>query len=147
MQMACPLLINTITSMVLISIHPFALRKLFLVVVAFLCFSAFCLADPVLMVRRYARPSERSDKLETSTATLVAPFASSAAFGHETKRTALGFDSLASENASLSAETGGFDRPEANPFRINKPVCVHRSATMSPPRAEDPPSGIGLRKT
>jgi hypothetical protein len=40
--------------MVLISIHPFAFRKLFLVIVAFLCFSAFCLADPVLMVRRYS---------------------------------------------------------------------------------------------
>ena len=40
--------------MVLISIHPFALRKLFLVIVAFLCFSAFCFADPVLMVRRYS---------------------------------------------------------------------------------------------
>jgi hypothetical protein len=47
-------LIITITSMVLISIHPFAFRKLFLVIVAFLCFSAFCLADPVLMVRRYS---------------------------------------------------------------------------------------------
>jgi hypothetical protein len=40
--------------MVLISIRPFALRKLFLVIVAFLCFSAFCFADPVLMVRRYS---------------------------------------------------------------------------------------------
>jgi hypothetical protein len=38
--------------MVLISIHPFALRKLFLFVVALVCFSAFCFADPVLMVRR-----------------------------------------------------------------------------------------------
>jgi len=45
--------------MVLISIHPFALRKVFLVIVAFLCFSAFCFADPVLMVRRYASHPER----------------------------------------------------------------------------------------
>jgi hypothetical protein len=52
--LAYAVLIITITSMVLVSIHPFALRKLFLVIVAFLCFSAFCFADPVLMVRRYS---------------------------------------------------------------------------------------------
>ena len=40
--------------MILISIHPFALRKIFLVVAMLLCFSAFCFADPVLMARRYA---------------------------------------------------------------------------------------------
>jgi hypothetical protein len=40
--------------MVLISIHPFALRKIFLVIVALLCFSALCFADPVLMVHRYS---------------------------------------------------------------------------------------------
>jgi len=40
--------------MVLISIQPFALRKIVLVVVAFLCFSALSFADPVLMVRRYS---------------------------------------------------------------------------------------------
>ena len=40
--------------MVLISIRPFALRKLFVIIVALLCFSAVCFADPVLMVRRYA---------------------------------------------------------------------------------------------
>jgi len=41
--------------MVLISIRPFALRKVLLAIVAFLCFSALCFADPVLMVRRYSR--------------------------------------------------------------------------------------------
>jgi hypothetical protein len=45
--------------MVLISIDPFASRKLLLAIVAFLCFSAFCFADPVLMVHRYtARPEQ-----------------------------------------------------------------------------------------
>jgi hypothetical protein len=39
--------------MVLISIHPFALRRLFLVVVAMSGFSALCFADPVLMAHRY----------------------------------------------------------------------------------------------
>jgi hypothetical protein len=131
--------------MVLISIHPFALRKLFLVVVAFLCFSAFCLADPVLMVRRYARPGERSGKLETSAATLLEPFAPSITF--ENEGTAYGFDSFASENASLSAKPGSFDRTEVNSFRIGNPACVRRSTTMSPPSGQDAAFERGLRKT
>ena len=52
--------------MVLISIHPFALRKIFLVIVAFLCFSALCLADPVLMVHRYSARPERPDSPKNS---------------------------------------------------------------------------------
>src|SRR5438477_11447619 len=39
--------------MVLVSIHPFALRKLLLVILALVGFSALCFADPVLMARRY----------------------------------------------------------------------------------------------
>ncbi len=46
--------------MVLISIHPFAIRKLFLIIAALLCFSAVCFADPVLMVRRYTSHAARS---------------------------------------------------------------------------------------
>jgi len=45
--------------MILISIHPFAFPKILLAIVAFLCFSALCFADPVLMVRRYASHAER----------------------------------------------------------------------------------------
>jgi len=45
--------------MVLISIDPFAVRKLFLLVVALLCFSAACFADPLLMARRFASPADR----------------------------------------------------------------------------------------
>jgi hypothetical protein len=45
--------------MIFISIRPFALPKILLAIVAFLCFSALCLADPVLMVRRYAPAAER----------------------------------------------------------------------------------------
>ena len=48
--------IKTITNMVLISIHPFALRKIFLVLGALLCLSALCFADPVLMAQHYAAP-------------------------------------------------------------------------------------------
>jgi hypothetical protein len=39
--------------MVLISIHPFALRPLILALLALVGFSALCFADPVLMARRY----------------------------------------------------------------------------------------------
>ena len=49
--------INTITSMVLISIHPFAFRKIFFAVAALLCFSALCFADPVLVAQRYTSPT------------------------------------------------------------------------------------------
>ena len=48
--------IKTITNMVLISIHPFPLRKIFLVLGALLCLSALCFADPVLMAQHYAVP-------------------------------------------------------------------------------------------
>jgi hypothetical protein len=40
--------------MVLVSIDPFASRRLFLIIAALLCFSAACFADPVLMAQRYA---------------------------------------------------------------------------------------------
>jgi len=46
--------IKTITNMVLISIHPFALRKVFLAIGVLLCLSALCFADPVLMAQHYA---------------------------------------------------------------------------------------------
>lgn len=63
--MAHPLLIKAITSMVLISIQPFVLRKIFLVIAALLCFSALCFADPLLMAQRYARPgTEEGHQLE-----------------------------------------------------------------------------------
>jgi hypothetical protein len=39
--------------MVLISIQPFAVRKIFLVIAALLCFSALCFGDPVLMAEHY----------------------------------------------------------------------------------------------
>jgi hypothetical protein len=40
--------------MVLVSIDPFASRRIFLIVAGLLCFSAACFADPVLMAQRYA---------------------------------------------------------------------------------------------
>jgi hypothetical protein len=49
--------IKTITNMVLISIHPFAFRKIFFVIAALLCFSAVCFADPVFVAQRYTNPT------------------------------------------------------------------------------------------
>ena len=46
--------------MILVSIHPFALRRLALVVLAIAGFSALCFADPVLMTHRYSFESRRS---------------------------------------------------------------------------------------
>jgi hypothetical protein len=57
--------------MVLVSIRPFALRKIFLVIVALLCFSVLCLADPLLMAQRYGThsrhlpaPASRSEETQ-----------------------------------------------------------------------------------
>ena len=45
--------------MVLISLHPFALRRMFLLVLALVGFSALCFADPVLMAHRYRHDHSR----------------------------------------------------------------------------------------
>lgn len=53
--MARPVLIITITTMVLVSIHPFAVRKIFLLAIAVLGLSsALCFADPLFMTRQYS---------------------------------------------------------------------------------------------
>jgi hypothetical protein len=57
--------------MVLISIHPFAFRKVFLVLVALLCFSALCLADPVLIVHRHSPTPEQFAKVKRATPTVL----------------------------------------------------------------------------
>ena len=59
-SLAQALLIKTI-DMILISIHPFAFKKLFLLVVAFLCVSsALCFADSLFMTRHYASDQHRT---------------------------------------------------------------------------------------
>lgn len=69
--MAWPVLIIAIATMVLISIHPFAVRKILLLAVALLGLSsAFCFADPVFMTRQY-EPSRD----QTPTRPLMAPLA------------------------------------------------------------------------
>jgi hypothetical protein len=48
--------------MILISIHPFAIKKLFLLVVAFLCVSsALSFADSLFMTRHYASDQNRTN--------------------------------------------------------------------------------------
>ncbi len=65
-------LINTIIDMVLISIHPFAVRKIFLLAVALIGLSsAFCFADPVFMTRQYA-PSNDQGRRAHSVKAVVA---------------------------------------------------------------------------
>jgi len=66
--------------MVLISIHPFALRKLFLVIAALLCFSALCFADPLLMTRRY---EQRPRHVDSATLALVQTVSSDAPHGSQ----------------------------------------------------------------
>jgi hypothetical protein len=89
MNLARPVLINTIT-MVLISIHPFAVRKIFLLAIAVLGLStAFCFADPVFMTSQYA-PSHQQVRSAPSAKALVADPAGPTLIGRafETYRTA-----------------------------------------------------------
>ena len=133
--------IKTITSMVLVSIHPFALRKLFLVILAFLCFSAFCFADPVLMVRRFPIRGERSDNLKTSSEKLAEPFASPLVpLADRNEGAADGSDSGLSESASRPV------KPRSFSFKLGNPACIRRS-TISPAGLQEEPSGFELRKT
>lgn len=67
--MARPVLIKTINSMVLISIHPFAVRKIFLLAVALLGLSsAVCFADPLFMTRQYAPSPDQKGSAQTASA-------------------------------------------------------------------------------
>jgi hypothetical protein len=52
-----------IITMVLVSISPFAARRLLLAAIAFFVFSAVCLADPLFMTRQYAARFSRSHRL------------------------------------------------------------------------------------
>ena len=85
--------------MVLISISPFASRKLLLAIVAFLCFSALCFADPVLMVHRYtARPGQIPATKTAPPPTFGGPLGSHDAWDAATKFGALeSSDSLANQ--------------------------------------------------
>ena len=59
--MARAVLVITIIPMVLVSIHPFAVRKIFLLALALLGLSsAVCFADPVFMTRQYAPPQDQA---------------------------------------------------------------------------------------
>ena len=68
--------------MVLISIHPFALRRLFLVVLAVAGFSALCFADPVLMAQRYGSEKPRLTVTKTAAAFNAVPAPASDRFAN-----------------------------------------------------------------
>ena len=79
--LAWSVLINTIINMVLVSIQPFAFRKICLLVVALLGLSSvFCLADPVFMchstsLRRTVETTQQTDQdLANAPAKPVSPW-------------------------------------------------------------------------
>jgi hypothetical protein len=72
--LAHSVLINTIIRMVLISIHPFAFRKMFFVGVAVLGLSsALCFADPVFMASRYTPAPNSTHRVESAKSAVVDP--------------------------------------------------------------------------
>lgn len=65
--LARPLLITTISTMVLISIDPFAFKKTFLLVVALLGLSsALCFADPLFMSCQFGRHDRQSHRVSSA---------------------------------------------------------------------------------
>jgi len=61
--------------MILVSIHPFAFRRLFLILLALLGFSALCFADPVLMAHRYGAENSRLPAVRNAATPLRIPAA------------------------------------------------------------------------
>jgi hypothetical protein len=115
--------------MVLVSIHPFALRKIFLFIVAFLCFSVLCLADPVLMIHRYAAAPEQFAGAKIEAATFREPL------GQQDPSVAVpGFgplgsiDSFWNQNELRLTEPGRIGLPPALPSSVfRKPMCELRA--------------------
>jgi hypothetical protein len=118
--------------MVLVSIHPFPLRKIFLFVVASLCFSVLCLADPVLMVHRFA-PTPDHFAGEKVTATISAEPLQP----HDPSLAAPGFgplgsiDSTGNQTELRFTEPGKIGLPPALPSSIfRKAMCELRSMNL-----------------
>ena len=138
---AWPLLIKAITSMVLISIHPFCLRKIFLIVVALLCFSAFCFADPVLMVQRYATHSERLDALKATSSTWQrSPGPGEPEVAKSPSGDFESIDSALGARATVSAEWIGPSIPLRSSL-FPSAACVFRAKNSTANLAD----GLGLR--
>jgi hypothetical protein len=129
--------------MVLISLHPFALRKVLLVGVALLGFSALCFADPVLMVRRYtgqACPLDRSNTFVQAEAN-DSWVDSAAQMGRVTSRY-----EPSSDNVSDLTANGGVDLWEVNCSSWRSPASV-LSSTLSPVGFSGEREKSGLRKS
>jgi hypothetical protein len=115
--------------MVLISIHPFALRKVFLVIVAFVCFSALCFADPVLMVHRYAAPpGHLAAPKVAAPAALREPLAPQDASGDESGFSPLAsIDSPGNQTELRFTEPGKIGLPPTLPSVFRRAMCELRS--------------------
>jgi hypothetical protein len=134
--------IKPILNMVLISIHPFALRKLFLFIVAFLCFSALCLADPVLMVRRYSVRPDRTASLKNSAQASEQFFSSENVLFAGANAT---YGEIAPISINHAAKPGGFRLREVSHSGLRNPACVRR-LSISSAEFPDEPAALGLRK-
>jgi hypothetical protein len=117
--------IKTITSMVLISIHPFAARKIILLLVALLGFSALCFADPVLMVRRHGPVHSRvAVALPVQTVALQLTYVTAPTFAANTTT------ALAKANASDLPEIGCAFK--VNPTNVQWTQWETQSAPVGP---------------
>ena len=117
--------IKTITNMVLISMQPFALRKIFLLAVALLCLSsAFCFADSLFMTRRYA-PTKHDSRGEINVIVRADP---------ALVELGIGVDELATRTISLVTHTS---------------VCLRHPVSFSPVPCVDTTDwpGFFFRKT
>lgn len=114
--------------MVLISIHPFALRKIFLLAVALLgASSAFCFADPLFMIHQYGHSRDQ------------APPAQSVA-AQKTNSQELSLSCFSSEGSDLRTPAVFTDPGEIRPmlsetpvdFFAKTPVCWRSNARPKP---------------
>lgn len=131
--LACPVLINTITSMVLISIHPFGTQKILLAIVALLCFSALCFADPVLLVRRSAFQAEQLTTPRVSVSSWREPTGERGGGIVDPFHTNSGsIDLLARQPGSASNDGGSTCLQPAVPSSVFRNASCARRSTGSP---------------
>ena len=114
--------------MVLISIHPFALRRIFLLVLALVGFSKLCFADPVLMAHRYNHDHSRVAGNASSIPTLRLDLAGVTEQNH-------------AGNAAIALEKGANPAFAANSMRFGvqawdlRPETWAASMSLSPETA------------
>jgi hypothetical protein len=119
--------------MVLVSIHPFAFRKIFLVLAVLLGFSALCFADPVLMAHRYSDQANQSKRAQTAAPTLEVL---------EGTRAFPATDLPSVDFANSPADVPAFIAGDFGHFKLDRP-CERRPAPCGPSLAwAAPPTSI-----